>query len=101
MGMSDGEQLKMNDVDFIEENPMNNESLEFTKEGLMSSPEYGPVGRHPNSRDWELESLLVECARNSCVANVMKNCKGFCAMPSLIKINRLGKCKGYQRLSKS
>ena len=71
--------------------PLNsNESLELTKKGLMADP--SGRGRYPGSRDWDMECLLIECLRTTCVANYNKKC----SMPSRIEIGLTGKCKGYQ-----
>jgi len=60
--------------------------------GLMAKPD----GRHPTSRDWEMECFSVKCAKTGCVCNIISRGSGSCAMPSRIKIGETGKCEGYQ-----
>lgn len=56
---------------------------------------HGGRSRFPGSRDWDLECHVFLCAKNSCEANYMKDYEGRCVMPSLIKIDRHGKCVGF------
>lgn len=60
--------------------------------GLMPDPIDGIFSREKflGSRDWNLESLKIECHLTTCVINYNNKC----TMPSLIKISKTGKCIG-------
>ena len=68
------------------------EAMGIETHGIMDDPGNPFLrDRFPGSKDWDLEGK-IRCQQEKCIAN--KN--GWCICPSLLAIDKNGKCAGYQ-----